>query len=286
MSVKIYNTLTDKKEEYKPIKKDRVGIYVCGVTVYDECHIGHVRGAFTFDIVRRYFEYKGYKVKYVRNVTDVDDKIINKAVKERQRTRGKGQGLNEKVKEVAERYTKSYYDDMKNLGIKKADIEPMATEHIKDMVNLIEMLVEKGYAYEKNGDVYFDVRKFKGYGKLSGQSLDEMKAGARVDVDKKKNDPLDFALWKSSKENEPSWQSLWGRGRPGWHIECSVMSMKYLGDNFDIHGGGRDLVFPHHENEIAQSECATGRPFANYWMHNGLLTINGTKMAKSLGNFV
>lgn len=286
MSIRIYNTLTGKKEEFKPIKKDSVGLYVCGVTVYDECHIGHVRGAFTFDIVRRYFEYRGYKVRYVRNITDVDDKIIEKARKEIQGSGINTQGINEKVKEVAERYTKSYYDDMKTLGVREADIEPKATDHIKDMIRLTKRLIQKGYAYEKDGDVYFEVRKFKEYGKLSRQSLDEMEVGARIGVDEKKKDPLDFALWKSSKENEPCWDSPWGKGRPGWHIECSAMSTKYLGESFDIHGGGRDLVFPHHENEISQSECATGKQFARYWMHNGLLTIDGAKMAKSLGNFI
>ncbi len=286
MGIKIYNTLSGKKDKFSPIKKSRVGIYACGITVYDECHIGHVRGAFTFDIVRRYFYYKGYRVRYVRNITDVDDKIIEKAMKESRVSGRTVANLKAKVKEVAERYIKSYYRDMETLGIKKADIEPRATGHIKDMIKLVTVLIKKGYAYKEGGDVYFKVRRFKGYGRLSGQSLDEMSSGVRVELEKNKKDPLDFALWKHSGKGEPSWESPWGPGRPGWHIECSVMSMKYLGKNFDIHGGGRDLVFPHHENEIAQSESATGKKFANYWMHNGLLTIDKTKMAKSLGNFV
>ncbi len=282
MPIKIFNTLTGKKEIFKPIKKGKVGMYVCGVTVYDECHIGHARGAFVFDVIRKFFEYKGYKVEFVKNITDVDDKIIEKAKEE---TRNQG-NIKQKVKEIAERNTKSYYEDMEVLGIEKADFEPRATEYIEDMIKMIKKLIKRGFAYAKESDVFFSVRKFKDYGKLSKQSPDEMLSGVRVEVDERKNDPLDFALWKSSKEGEPSWTSPWGQGRPGWHIECSTMSTKFLGENFDIHGGGMDLIFPHHENEIAQSECATKKPFANYWLHNGLLTIDGEKMAKSLGNFI
>ncbi|HRZ67189.1 MAG TPA: cysteine--tRNA ligase [Candidatus Omnitrophota bacterium] len=288
MPISIYNTLTRKAEEFKPIKEGEARMYVCGVTVYDECHLGHARSAFIFDFIRRYLSYRGYKVTFVKNITDVDDKIINKARDEAADKRSPlfGRDLNTASREIAERYTKSFYGDMEALGIARADIEPKATEHIKDIIGIISALIEKGYAYASGGDVYFDVRKFPGYGKLSHQDKDQMLEGARVDKSEKKRDPLDFALWKSAKENEPEWDSPWGKGRPGWHIECSAMSTKYLGENFDIHGGGRDLIFPHHENEIAQSECATGKPFANYWIHNGLLTINGEKMSKSLGNYV
>lgn len=288
MAIKVYNTLTRKTEEFKPITPGEVKMYVCGVTVYDECHIGHSRSAFIFDVIRRYFRYRGYKVRFVKNITDVDDKIIDKAREELVASNSPlaRLDLNDAVKAVAERYTRSFYEDMDALGIEKADIEPKATEHIPDMIKMIEALIERGYAYQSNGDVYFDVRKFNRYGRLSQQNLDQMQEGVRVEVGEKKKDPLDFALWKTAKENEPAWSSPWGKGRPGWHIECSTMSTKYLGDNFDIHGGGRDLIFPHHENEIAQSECATGKPFANYWMHNGLLTINGEKMSKSAGNYV
>lgn len=288
MPISIYNTLTRKLEEFKPIRPGEVRMYVCGVTVYDECHIGHARSAFIFDFIRNYFKYRGYKITFIKNITDIDDKIINRA---REETADKnsplfGKVLNDAVKEIAERYTKSFYEDMELLGIAKADKEPKATEHIKDIIKMICALIEKGRAYASGGDVYFDVRKFAGYGRLSNQDKDQMLEGVRVDISEKKRDPLDFALWKSAKANEPEWDSPWSKGRPGWHIECSAMSTKYLGDNFDIHGGGRDLIFPHHENETAQSECATGKPFANYWIHNGLLTINGEKMSKSLGNYV
>jgi len=288
MPILIYNTLRRRLEEFKPINSGEVRMYVCGVTVYDECHLGHARSAFIFDFIRNYLKYRGYKVTFIKNITDVDDKIINRA---RDEIAGKGsplfgRDLNSAVKEIAERYTKSFYEDMESLGIAKADKEPKATEHIKDIINMISALIGKGYAYVSGGDVYFDVRKFPGYGKLSNQNKDQMLEGAHRDNLEKKRDSLDFALWKSAKANEPEWDSPWGNGRPGWHIECSAMSMRYLGDNFDIHGGGRDLIFPHHENEIAQSECATGKPFANYWIHNGLLTINGEKMSKSLGNYV
>ncbi len=301
MSLRIFNTVSGKKEVFKPIKKGKVGMYVCGVTVYDECHIGHARGAFVFDVIRKYFENKGYKVKFVKNITDVDDKIIEKAKEETSlpwpESQRAGQGnqstetrnqneIKLKVKEIAERFTKSYYEDMDALGIEKASFEPRATEYIEEMVKIIKKLIKNSFAYVKDSGVYFAVRKFKDYGRLSKQSPDEMLSGARIEVDERKIDPLDFALWKSSKEGEPSWKSPWGEGRPGWHIECSAMSTKILGATFDIHGGGRDLVFPHHENEIAQSECATGKRFANYWIHNGLLTISGEKMAKSLGNFI
>jgi len=275
MSIRIYNSLTRKKEEFKPLKDKRVNIYTCGVTVYDDCHIGHARSLYIFDVIRRYLKYRRYKVKFIRNITDIDDKIINKAKE-----------LSRSAKEISQKYISSYQRDIKALGIDRADKEPLATEHIKDMIKHISGLIKKGYAYVVDGDVYFSVRKFKEYGKLSGQDLEQIMVGARVEKDERKKDPLDFALWKKSKEGEPQWKSPWSQGRPGWHIECSVMSMKYLGKTLDIHAGGRDLIFPHHENEIAQSEALTGKPFANYWIHHGLLTINGQKMAKSLGNFV
>ena len=288
MPILIHNTLTRKLEEFKPIKAGEVRMYVCGVTVYDECHLGHARSAFIFDFIRNYLKYRGYKVTFIKNITDVDDKIIKKAREEIEDKNSPlyGKDLNGAVKEIAERYTESFYGDMESLGIAKADKEPKATEHIKDIIKMIAILIDKGYAYTAGGDVYFDVRKFGGYGKLSNQDKDQMLEGTRAETTEKKKDALDFALWKSAKANEPEWDSPWGKGRPGWHIECSAMSTRYLGDNFDIHGGGRDLIFPHHENETAQSECATGKPFANYWIHNGLLTINGEKMSKSLGNYV
>ena len=288
MPINIYNTLTRGKEEFKPIKPGEVRMYVCGVTVYDECHLGHARSAFVFDVIRNYFIYRGLKVTFIKNITDVDDKIINRAREEVADKESPlfGKDLNGAVNEIAERYTKSFYGDMELLGIARADKEPKATEHISDIVNMIKALIDKGAAYVSGGDVYFDVRKFPEYGKLSNQDKDQMLEGSRAEAGEKKKDPLDFALWKSAKENEPEWDSPWGKGRPGWHIECSAMSTRYLGDNFDIHGGGRDLVFPHHENEVAQSEAATNKPFANYWIHNGLLTINGEKMSKSLGNYV
>ena len=274
MSLVVYNTLTGEKEEFRPLVQGKVGMYVCGVTVYDLCHLGHARGALVFDIIRRYLEYKGYQVTYVRNFTDVDDKIINCANQE---------GCD--PREIACRYIDAYVEDFEGLGVRPADIEPKATEHIQEMIAMVKLLVEKGFAYEKQGDVFFSVRRLPGYGKLSGRDLDQMRAGARIDIDERKEDPLDFALWKRSKPGEPEWDSPWGPGRPGWHIECSVMSQKYLGDTFDIHGGGKDLIFPHHENEIAQSEAATGKPFARYWLHNGFVSINKEKMSKSLKNF-
>ncbi len=279
MSIKIYNSLSREKEEFKPVKKGRVGIYLCGPTVYDDPHIGHLRSAYIFDVIRRYLE-KEYEVKFVRNVTDVDDKIINRAKEE-----FKNEGLNTAVKKVSEKYLNAYHQCLDELGIKKPDKEPKATEYIKKMIVFITRLIKRGVAYEVGGDVYFDITKAKDYGKLSGQNLEMMEAGARISAGESKRNSLDFALWKKAKEGEPSWSSPWGKGRPGWHVECSVMSSGILGDEFDIHGGGIDLIFPHHENEIAQSEGSGGK-FARYWIHNGLLTINGQKMAKSLGNFV
>lgn len=273
-TLKIYNTFTGKKEEFTPIKPGEVGMYVCGVTVYDYCHLGHARGAVIFDVIRRYLESKGLKVKYIRNFTDIDDKIIDRAKRE-----------GTTAEDVAKRFTEEYYRDMDRLGVKRADIEPKATDHIKEIIEIIKGLIEKGYAYKAGGDVFFDVSKFEGYGKLSKRELEEMMAGARVEINERKSDPLDFVLWKASKEGEPSWPSPWGLGRPGWHIECTAMSMKHLAETFDIHAGGKDLVFPHHENEIAQSEAYTGKPFAKLWMHNGFVNINEEKMSKSLGNF-
>jgi len=280
MPIKIYNSLTRTKDEFEPIKKGHVGIYVCGPTVYDEPHIGHVRSACIFDVIRRYLEHKKLKVTFVRNVTDVDDKIINKA-----REEFSGEDLNEATKKVSSKYLEAYYEAMDALGIKRPDTEPKATEYIGKMIRFIEGLIKREVAYVSGQDVYFDIKKAKDYGKLSNQSVKNMESGARICSGENKKDPLDFALWKSSKENEPYWESPWGKGRPGWHIECSTMSSDTLGDEFDIHGGGIDLIFPHHENEIAQSEGA-GKKFANYWIHHGLLTINGQKMAKSLGNFI
>lgn len=250
-------------------------MYVCGPTVYDLSHIGHARSAVAFDVVYRYLRYKGFNVKYTRNYTDIDDKIINRANKD-------GVPWNE----ISERYIKAFDDDMAALGVELPVFRPKATETIKEMLDVIQTLIDKGFAYELDGDVYFSVRKFKGYGKLSGKNIEELEAGARVEVDERKNDPLDFALWKKSKPGEPSWPSPWGEGRPGWHIECSAMSRKFLGDTIDIHGGGKDLIFPHHENEIAQSEAATGKPFVRFWLHNGFVNIEKEKMSKSLGNIL
>jgi cysteinyl-tRNA synthetase len=276
MPVYIYNSLTRKTEEFIPLKPPRVNIYTCGVTVYDESHIGHARSLYIFDVIRRYLQYRGFKLKFVRNITDIDDKIINRANE-----------LKIDWQDLVKEYIARYNQDLKLLGIVKADAQPRATENIPDMVKHIKGLIEKGYAYVTDSGVYFSVRKFKDYGKLSGQSIDSMRVGARIEPGEEKRDPLDFALWKKSKPDEPSWESPWGRGRPGWHIECSVMSQKFLNtDTLDIHAGGRDLIFPHHENEIAQAEALTDAPFAKYWIHHGLLTINGQKMAKSLGNFV
>ena len=273
MSLKFYNTLTRKKEKFVPVKEGKAGIYVCGITAYDVCHIGHARSALVFDVIYRYLKYAGYDVTYVKNFTDVDDKIIGKANAE-----------GSDIYDISERYIREHNEDMDRLGVARPTITPKATENIKGMIRLIDTLMEKGLAYVVDGDVYYSVEKFQGYGKLSGRGLDDMLAGARIDVDKKKKNPFDFVLWKSSKEGEPWWNSPWGRGRPGWHIECSAMSQRFLGDTFDIHGGGEDLIFPHHENEIAQSEGATGKPFANYWIHNGFIKVNDEKMSKSLGN--
>ncbi len=273
MSLKFYNTLTKKKEKFVPIKEGKIGIYVCGITAYDVCHIGHARSAVVFDVIYRYLKYAGYEVTYVKNFTDVDDKIIGKATAE---------GTD--IYSISERYIREHNEDMDRLGVVRPAVSPKATDNINGMIRLIGTLMEKGIAYVAEGDVYYSVEKFEGYGKLSGRGLDDMLAGARIDVNEKKKNPFDFVLWKSSKEGEPWWDSPWGRGRPGWHIECSVMSQRFLGDTFDIHGGGEDLIFPHHENEIAQSEGATGKPFANYWIHNGFIKIESEKMSKSLGN--
>jgi len=270
----LFNTLTQKKEEFIPLKENQVNMYVCGVTVYDHAHIGHARAAVIFDVIYRYLKYRGFAVTYVRNFTDVDDKIINRANQE---------GVSWKM--IAETYIREYTTDTHALGNESPTYEPLATEHIADMIKIITTLIEKGYAYELNGDVYFEVGKFAGYGKLSKKNLDEQMAGARVEADERKKDPRDFALWKKSKPGEPFWSSPWGEGRPGWHIECSAMSQKYLGETIDIHGGGRDLIFPHHENEIAQAEAASGKSFVRYWIHNGFVNINQEKMSKSLGNF-
>ncbi|MEW6163228.1 MAG: cysteine--tRNA ligase [Nitrospirota bacterium] len=272
--MRIYNTLTGRKEEFIPLIPGKVKMYVCGVTVYDYCHIGHARSAIVFDFISRYLRYKGYNVTFVRNFTDIDDKIINKA---------KQEGLSWDT--VAKKYTQEYYEDMGRLGVGKADVEPKATEHIKEMIDTIKVLIDRGYAYEVDGNVYFEIDKFPEYGKLSKRDREEMIAGTRIEVDERKKNPVDFALWKRSKGGEPAWNSPWGPGRPGWHIECTAMSIKHLGESFDIHGGGADLIFPHHENEIAQSEAFTGKPFARYWIHNGFITIDKEKMSKSLGNF-
>lgn len=273
--LRIYNTVTKRKEEFKPVKKGEVGIYVCGPTVYDHSHIGHARTYLAFDIMVRYLEHRGYKVKYVQNITDVDDKMVARANRE---------GIS--VAELAETFTRSYYEDMEALKVRPPDVQPRATGHILEMSELIQKLIDRGKAYVVDGDVYYDVNKFEGYGSLSGQTIERLRAGARVEPGEKKRNPLDFALWKSAKTGEPSWNSPWGPGRPGWHIECSAMSMKYLGETFDIHGGGSDLLFPHHENERAQSEGATGKPLARYWIHTGFLNIRGEKMSKSLGNII
>ncbi len=275
MALFVYNTLNRKKEEFLPLNPPVVRMYVCGVTVYDLCHIGHARSLVVFDVIYRYLRYRGFRVKYVRNFTDLDDKIIARALDE-------GVGF----QEISERYIREFYADTDPLGLERPSVEPRATEHIPEMIEMVKVLLEKGHAYVADGDVYYAVESFPGYGKLSGRSTEEMMAGARVEPDPRKRNPLDFALWKASKPGEPWWDSPWGKGRPGWHLECSVMSQKYLGETLDIHGGGQDLIFPHHENEIAQSEAATGKPFALYWIHNGFVQIRGEKMSKSLGNIV
>jgi len=275
MTISLFNTLTRKKEKFIPLQEGKVGMYVCGPTVYDSCHIGHARSAIVFDVINRYFKASGYEVTYVRNFTDVDDKIINRANQ-----------LGIQSHEVSEKYILEFYEDMDALHVQRPTYEPYATKHIDNIIQLVETLIRKKFAYEIDGDVYFKVESFADYGKLSGRKLEDMEAGARVDVDKRKENPFDFALWKSAKPGEPSWDSPWGAGRPGWHIECSAMSSKYLGEHFDIHGGGKDLIFPHHENEIAQSEAAFDKPFSTYWVHNGFVNIDSEKMSKSLGNFM
>jgi cysteinyl-tRNA synthetase len=271
--VKIYNTMTRTKEELVPMKPAEIRMYSCGVTVYDLSHIGHAKMMVVFDVIARYLRFAGYRVTFVRNFTDIDDKIIRRANEE---------GV--PAREISERYIAAFRRDIAALGVEAPDVEPRATEHVPEMITLIERLVAGGYAYVVDGDVYFEVRRFPAYGKLSGKNLDELLAGARVDVDERKRDPRDFALWKSAKPDEPSWPSPWGPGRPGWHIECSAMAMRYLGPSFDIHGGGEDLIFPHHECEIAQAEAVTHEPFAHYWVHNGFVNLGKAKMSKSLGN--
>ncbi len=274
MTLAVFNTLSGQKEPFAPIHPNQVGMYVCGVTVYDECHLGHARCYVAFDLIRRYLEYRGYVVKHVQNFTDVDDKIIRRAAE---------RGVS--PFDLARQFEGRYFEVFDRLNVLRAHQFPRATEEIDGMIRMIGVLLEKGNAYESGGDVYFSTRTFPGYGKLSKRTPESMMAGARVEISERKNDPLDFALWKSAKPGEPSWPSPWGPGRPGWHIECSVMSQKYVGDTLDIHGGGQDLIFPHHENEIAQSESASGRPFVRFFLHNGFVTMDGEKMSKSLGNF-
>ena len=272
--MKIYNTLTRKKEEFVPIDKENVKMYSCGPTVYDYFHIGNARPFIIFDTMRRYLEYRGYNVTFVQNFTDIDDKMIKRA---------NAEGIT--VKELGDRFIKEYFEDSHALGIHEASVHPKATENIEAIIDIVKKLVDNGYAYEVNGNVYFSTKKFREYGKLSKQPLEDLEAGARIDVNDEKKDAMDFALWKAQKPGEPAWESPWGMGRPGWHIECSAMANKFLGETIDIHSGGQDLIFPHHENEIAQSECANGKPFANYWMHNGYINIDNKKMSKSLDNF-
>lgn len=273
--MKLYNSLTKKKELFKPLKANEISIYVCGNTVYDFCHIGHARAMLTFDFITRYWRSRGFKVNYVRNITDIDDKIINRANEN-----------GEDYQALTARFIAAQNEDTEKLGILPPSSEPKATQHIQEMIDMIQTLIQKGFAYQAdNGDVFYRVREFKEYGKLSHKSIEDLQVGARIGANEAKNDPLDFVLWKTAKPGEPSWDSPWGKGRPGWHIECSAMSINAFGPTFDIHGGGGDLKFPHHENEIAQSEAATGKPFANYWMHAGLVQINNEKMSKSLGNF-
>ena len=274
MTLQVYNTLSKAKEEFIPAESGKVRLYVCGVTVYDQCHIGHARSAIVFDVIYRYFLHCGYEVTYVRNFTDIDDKIIRRANEQQTDYRT-----------IADRYIAEFYQDMDALGVLRPTLEPLATDNIPDMITIIQRLMDRGIAYQSGTDVYFEVERFEGYGKLSGRQLEDMMAGARVEVDANKRNPLDFVLWKGSKPGEPAWESPWGPGRPGWHIECSAMGHRFLGVAFDIHGGGKDLIFPHHENEIAQSEAAFDAPFVRYWLHNGFVNINNEKMSKSLGNF-
>ena len=273
--MKVFNSLTRKKEEFVPIEEGKVKMYVCGPTVYNFFHIGNGRTFIVFDTIRRYLEYRGFDVEFIQNFTDIDDKMINKANEECTT-----------VKDIGDKYIKEYYQDADGLNIKRATVNPRATEFITEIVEFVKALIEKGYAYEVNGDVYFRTKKFQGYGKLIGQNLEDLQSGARINVDERKEDPMDFAIWKAQKPNEPAWESPWGPGRPGWHIECSCMAKKLLGDTIDIHAGGMDLAFPHHENEIAQSEALTGKTFANYWMHAAFLNVNNQKMSKSLNNFL
>ena len=272
--MRFYNTMSNKIEEFETIEKGKVKMYVCGPTVYNYIHLGNARPIIIFDTLARYFKYRGYDVTYIQNFTDVDDKIIKRANEE---------GIS--VKEVTEKYIKGFFEDIEPLNISDDIVRPKVTENIPEIIEIIKKLINEGFAYEKDGNVFFEVKKFEEYGSLSNQKIDELEIGARVDIMEEKNNPLDFALWKRKKEGEPYWDSPWGQGRPGWHIECSAMAKKYLGDTFDIHGGGQDLVFPHHENEIAQSRCAYHGNFANYWLHNGFIQVNGDKMSKSLGNF-
>ena len=272
--LKIYNSMTRQKEEFVPLHENTVNMYSCGPTVYNFFHLGNARPFIIFDQLRRYFEYRGYKVNFVQNFTDIDDKMINKA-----------NDLGITVKELGEQYIAEYFKDAKALGIKEATVHPKATEHIDEIIELVSTLIEKGYAYEVDGDVYFQTSKFDEYGKLSKQPLEDLESGARININEAKREPLDFAVWKKQKPGEPAWESPWGLGRPGWHIECSAMANKYLGETIDIHSGGKDLMFPHHENEIAQSECAHGCTFARYWMHNGFINVDNEKMSKSKGNF-
>lgn len=274
MTLKLYNTLSRKKEDFEPVEPGKVRMYVCGITAYDTSHLGHLRPAVVFDMIYRYLVFKGFQTTYVRNYTDIDDKIINRANE-----------LKISCEELTKKYIAEYEQEMAKLNVLQPSVSPKATEHIPNMIEMIEALLKNGIAYKSGGDILYSVRKFKGYGKLSGRNIEELESGTRIEVDEKKDDPLDFALWKGAKPGEPSWDSPWGKGRPGWHIECSAMSTKYLGQPFDIHGGGLDLIFPHHENEIAQAEAAHDHAFAKYWLHNGLIMVNGEKMSKSLGNF-
>lgn len=275
MTIKIYNTLSRQKEPLEPVTPGKIRMYVCGPTVYDSCHIGHARSVVVFDVIYRYLKARGYDVFYVRNFTDIDDKIINRA-----------KALGVSPGDLARKYIDEFHADMASLNMRPPDLEPLATRHISQIIRIVKILEEKGYAYCAGGDVFFSVDRWPQYGKLSGRRLKDMEAGARVEVDARKQNPFDFVLWKASKPGEPAWNSPWGKGRPGWHIECSAMSAEYLGETFDIHGGGKDLIFPHHENEIAQSEAAFGKPFVRYWVHNGFININQEKMSKSLGNFL
>jgi cysteinyl-tRNA synthetase len=274
MTIKLYNTLTKNKEELKTVEPGKIKMYVCGPTTYNYIHLGNARPIVVFDTIRRYLRHKGYQVTYIQNFTDVDDKIINRANEEQVDPLA-----------LAQKYIEEYFKDADALNVQRADIHPRVSEHLQEIIHIIQTLVDTGYAYELDGDVYYHISQFSQYGKLSGRTIEEMQAGARIEVNQNKRHPMDFVLWKKAKPGEPAWDSPWGKGRPGWHIECSAMSIKYLGEQFDIHGGGYDLVFPHHENEIAQSETYTGKTFANYWLHNGFITVNQEKMSKSLGNF-